>query len=1010
MAKSFRLQFIDIDSSFTINTTEAAVKGYIVCRAPKGTTEAMYFNYGNEKAINAMIGLPTANWIDLYEAVAFNQEYGLYISAPPGTSEDYPSYYGGVYLTTRGPYDYWQVSDAAEPSFEVGIIPGEEPGKWGSDATSSEITIEKLSTDFGNTHTQGLLKISNISAAIFARTNFINLNYWGYDGCPVSEGNVTYYLDGTTTAGKLYYVDPDDGTNKTVFCGIYRLVGATYTIWIGGSTNEEIMGKQGVATSNNMISSNAPWMSFQKLIDYDQFKNDSGASESIEFTISKSVKITDAIAARYKDDTTTTVEQFLGINGVQVTSSTPSGITASTLMNTVKLDTVINYKYANNVSVGNGTFYPLIAGDVTLADASEVEDYFKSVVLSGLSSDTSFTLPNGKVTDIEAFIGIDAGSRFMYRTNIKSITFARVHQKSCNETPTYVEISNIGYDQWKYDQSCAFIDIANIKGKEVTGTTDDGEPKYTDVNNVTSNKLTKVILSDALQSAIIQGSSDGLLIVLDDSKPVNKKLGVFQLDATTGLLTDVTSNYKTQRFYIHAQIDSKYKLISNADDGYSYTVYEVYKTSSKGFGAHDLRKCSDDSNSAFPLKKDINFNTLTISCKEIVFPGTYTSGGEFTGSLSETGVDSFGSNIYWPNILPAEAVTFMEVVPVSTFDAMKAINDQGFFTGTKIVDPIGPAKDIYSNYIKGQRYCTKVNRDNQENGSLGSTWVDGYYQIIKDGLIEAQNPDYDDALVFMEPTGYEDYKSLLMSLRVKYHDTSTIISPKIITKAELMNPATITVSGRSKGTAQYIGEFKKYDTYTGKYYYCQPIGDVGLQLARIMDKKMGGIAPAGTNDSAGLGGCLSRSVLSAKWKFSDEALEILDQKGLCAITYDADNGLMIQSQKSTQDPSTVTDWSYLGHSMSFDLCKREIRDKVMVKQVFKRINQYWMDIRTKQVQAILDKRTTGVDPIWATATVDITGQNTPTTMAKRQFVMKVTCKVYVYSETVLLIFENLAQE
>ena len=91
MAKSFRLQFIDIDASCTINTTEAAVKGYITVRAPKGTTEAMYFNYGNEKAINAMIGLPTANWIDIYEAIAFNQEYGLYISAPPGTSAEYPS-------------------------------------------------------------------------------------------------------------------------------------------------------------------------------------------------------------------------------------------------------------------------------------------------------------------------------------------------------------------------------------------------------------------------------------------------------------------------------------------------------------------------------------------------------------------------------------------------------------------------------------------------------------------------------------------------------------------------------------------------------------------------------------------------------------------------------------------------------------------------------------------------------------------------------------------------------
>lgn len=1005
MAKSFRLQFIDIDSSYTINTTEAPVKGYIVVRAPKGTTEATYFNYGNEKAINAMIGLPTANWIDIYEAVAFNQEYGLYISAPPGTSEDYPSYYGGVYFTTRGPYDYWQVSDASDPSFEIGLIPGEEPGKWGTDATASEITIEKLSEDFGNTHTQGMIKISNISAAIFAKTNFINLNYWGYAGCPVDEGTVTYYLDGTATAGKLYYVDPEEGTNKTVHCGIYRLIGSTYTIWIGGSSSEKINGKDGIAVSTNMITSNAPWISFSNLIDFDQFRNTTGASESLTISGNASIVITQADVANNKDKK---LKDFIGLD---ITVS--EGIyNAESTLGEITPGTEINYHYTRNVTIRSNEFWPITVGGETTDDNSNVEIYLKSVILAGLGSDTTFTIQKTTTSEdveVSAFLGIESGNRFMYRTNIKALTFARIHQKSCNETPTYIEVSNIGYDQWKYDQSCAFIDIANISGtipaasEEGTGT----QVKAGDVKESSISTIKNLVINEALQTAIIQGNTDGLVVITNSS---NKILGIMQLDATTGLLSDVTSNYKTQRFYIHAQIMSNYKLVTNADDGLSYTVHEVYKTSSKGLGRHDLRMCSSDSNAAFPLKKDINYNTMTVSCKEIVYPGSYTSGGEFTGSLSETGTDSFGSNIYWPNVLPTETVTFMEVVPVATFEQLKAINDQGFFTGTKIVDPIGPAKDIYSNYIRGQRYCTKVNKDNQEEGKLGSTWADGYYQIIKDGLIEAQSPDYDDALVFMEPTGYEDYKSLLMSLRVKYHDTSTIISPKIITKAELANPATITVAGRSKGTAQYIGEFKKYDTYTGKFYYCQPIGDVGLQLARIMDKKMGGIAPAGTNDSAGLGGCLARSVLSAKWKFSDEALQILDEKGLCAITYDADNGLMIQSQKSTQDPATVTDWSYLGHSMSFDLCKREIRDKVMVNQVFKRINQYWMDIRTKQVQAILDKRTTGTDPIWATASVSILDQNTPQTMAKRQFVIKVTCKVYVYSETVLLIFENLSQE
>ena len=958
MAKSFRLQFVDIDSSYTINTTEAAVKGYITVRAPKGTTEAMYFNYGNEKAINAMIGLPTANWIDLYEAVAFNQEYGLYISAPAGTGKDYPSYYGGVYLTTRGPFDYWQVGDADEPSFEVCMNPGNETVKWGTDVSNAEISIDwKIrgeKEDLPKDDEQILLKISGLHPNIFSRMNYMNLNYWGCDGCPVDEGIVTYKFDGNTTFGHLKYVDPDEGVQKED-CGLYYMDGGLYTIYIGGTNQTIKIADKEELISNNGVNTIAPFLSPKNLFNYN------------------ALRVTEAAVAE------------------------PEGL---------QIDDFLKFQ---------------VSPEEQYTEQKAIKEYFRKALLNGLSIETTLSSPESgkKLLEADPFLGIDTGDRLEERVNIKDITFCRVNQKSQNETPTIVEISNIGYDKWQYDQQCAWIPLSSISGTDASGPVIAGSANekliWDDANK--DPEIKPFAVSDALKTGIMSGNTDGYVIIAKSAEDVSNKknLSVAKLDPTTGYLKDVTADFLTQRFYINGQIMPDGKIeTSETSDQYTYEVYEIFSANVKHWG-HVSYKCAENDNS-FPLKRNVNYNTLTISCKEEVYPGEYTTGGEFTGSLSETGVDSFGSNIYWPNILPAETVTFIEVIPVQTFDKVKgpgnvpAINDHGFFIGSKIVDPIGPAKDVYSEYLRGQRFCTHVNEEQQKLGLLGCSWCDDYFPIIKEGLIEAQNPDYDDALVFMEPSGYEEYKPLLMSLRVKYHDTSTIISPKIITKAQLLNPKTITVSGRSKGTAQYIGEFKKYDTYTGKNYYCQPIGDVGLQLARIMDKKMGGIAPAGTNDSAGLGGCLARPVLAAKWKFSDDALKILDEKGLCAITYDADNGLMIQSQKSTQDPSMVTDWSYLGHSMSFDLCKREIRDKVMVQQVFKRINQYWMDIRTKQVQAILDKRTTGVDPIWATASVDITGQNTPTTMAKRQFVIKVTCKVYVYSETVLLIFENLAQE
>ena len=921
----------------------------------------------------------------------------MYISAPAGTGADYPSYYGGAYLTTRGSFDYWQVSDAEDPSFEVCINPGSEPGAWGEEAPASQIEILKLSKKYsfqqgGTSHEsdeQGLIKISNISAEIMGKTNYINLHYWGSEGCPVDEGVVTYKIDGD----KLYYVDPDEGIIK-IQAGIKKLEKGTYSLYIGGSAKETINGVEDVTVGVNKKGDLVPYIEFSKLFEYDKLRNLSASK--VERTVSSFVEKTNNTGAPIT---------YLGTNGQNATAQPGAKYVE---------------KVETEVSVATGEFVPIkIDGERVIASQDEIISYIKETVLSGLSAKTLFVTPdtNEALLEAEPFSGITSSNRFEYRVNIKDITFCRIHQKSPNEVPTVVEISNIGYDKWQYDQQVAWVNIADLKnGSKILK-----DDALVAVDNVTKENIAQINLPEVVINTIMSTNVNGLVMVYNESASESKRRSIYKVDVTTGRLEDVTSMYLTQRFYVNYAIyyntlDKAWTTTTNDDSfgGLVYTIWEIATASTKPF-AHTSYQCTETSK-VYPLKKNAAYNSLTVSCKEIVYPGEYTSGGEFTGSLSETGTDSFGSNIYWPNILPEETVTFIEVVPVNTFDKVKgpenmeAINDQGFFIGNKIVDPIGPAQDLYSNYLKGQRYCTHINEDNQKNGLLGCTWRDEYFPIIKDGLIEAQSPDYDDALIFMEPSGYEEYKPLLMSLRVKYHDTSTIISPKIITKAELMNPRTITVSGRSKGTAQYIGEFKKYDTYTGKNYFCQPIGDVGLQLARIMDKKMGGIAPAGTNDSAGLGGCLARPVLSAKWKFSDDALKILDEKGLCAITYDADNGLMIQSQKSTQDPSMVTDWSYLGHSMSFDLCKREIRDKVMVQQVFKRINQYWMDIRTKQVQAILDKRTTGTDPIWAMAHVDITGQNTPTTMAKRQFVIKVTCKVYVYSETVLLIFENLSQE
>lgn len=944
--KSFRLIFIDVDESFTTSTVEAPIKGYIVCRAPKGTTEAMYFPYGNKKTINAMIGLETANWPDLYEAIAFNSEYGLYISAPPGTTKNYPSYYGGVYLTTKSMYNYWRVDDKDNPNYEVQLYPGVESMDFDSSIGNSTLEVEPNLSPNG----QGTIKITGVDPSIIAKCSYINFDCWKQEPRGISEGTeVAYHL----TNGMIYPV-VDDEDNETQV-GTYGIeADGKYTITIGGND-----------AKNTVSSPGINFLNFWEMMGLDKNKLSGILTYDAE---------TNTTPTGFKSD--------LRVSGTPDDDKTPKGkeCIESLLINGVSQPTTLVYNIDND--------------------------------------------ENGSVT-IQPFTGIK--NRMYYRINIKDECFMRISQKSPSETPTSITISDIGYDKYLYD-----VNVKYVLKKDFEPTSDEISAGATTGLKQGSSLPNSSFLQD------LAASNDKYLldVISPDTQEGggNHKHSLWQYNPT-GSWTDVTSDYRTKNIFVSGPLRNSSYNATNPNSGKKYyadvdtkdpslftnTIWYIESTSKPGSYEHVWHQRTFDG--TYRLQPDINYNTITLSCKEQVYPGSYMSGGDFTGSLSETGVSADGSNIYWPNVLSSSDASFIEVTPVHTFDELEgAMDSNGFFKGEKIIDPIGPAQDIKTFTIKGQRAITNAVQTNINAGTLGCAWTKNplladsdttvesvFTSVIDAGLTEAQQTSYDDALIFMECSGQECFKPTIMSLRTVYHDTCTFISPKIITKSDFNKPETITVSGRSKGTAQYIGEFKMYDSYTGKYYWCQPIGDVGVNLARIMEKRLGGIAPAGTNDSSGLGGVLSRAVLDKKWDFPEETLRILDEKGLNPITYDPKNGLMMQSQKSTQD-GPVTDWSYLGHSMSFDLCKREIRDKVMVDQLHKRINDYWYNIRTKQVQAILDKRITGHDPIWAEATVDIASVNNPKTKAQRKFMITVKVKVYPYSDYVVLTFTTLSQE
>lgn len=961
---SWRLLFVDIDSSFSVSTESSTIKGYMVVRAPKGETSPYYFEKGNMTAIYAMIGVPTANWPDLYEAEAFNQEYGLYVSAPAGSSKKYPSYFGGAYITSKGLIDFYNVTGKDVIDYTQMVQVGFEDAQGYKKTTVNVIVNPKgvggasgyaLNGKIDGTKDNIALYITGIDAKQWASTQEIGINYWGDETSGFNEG--TYYYSVNKVDHKLYVENADGEAVTDYYCGVWvKAADGTYSVIIGG--NSWILAESSLTTQTAVLA------------ELENLGIKATSTNTYENTDAPLLTLTDLF---------TNIENLCANGGAKAP----------------KWSEVVAYlESGNKLTVTN-----------TEADGTEtaVADFDESkffnvefVVTDALGNKTAYTTAESYTSPVNRYQGLT------WLLNVKPYSHGYIVQKSAAEVTTNVSISSIGYDKWLYD-----VAVPVIFG-----------PKLKDV----SRDLIKSIEFNNDDNLFLycEVTYDGATPIMPEEKAVSKKLKLYQYnsDAEESLTTlaktctDVGEAYETQSLliygdYIVSMNDGKAVGITPTNTTSLQIDHEIlYVVSASNF---QIEKEDDDN---YPLKKDINFNTMTFKVTEEVYPGEMMNGGEFTGSFNEKGKDSYGANIYWPNVLNDDDMSFIEIHPDKTFD--EDLDSHGIYTGTRIVDDkltydltntLVPT--TYDLKLKGQRYVTHAVEQNIKDGTTGGSWRDEFQMVVKQGWTEAFDSQYDDVFIFMDPTGEEFVHTQHASL-VMTHKLAIAISPKNITKAEFANPSKITVTGRSKQTAQFAGEFQYYDAYTGKSFWMKPIGDVGLMCARIYDFKMGGWPPAWYNYND-MGGQLPRAVLKARWNFSDTATKIMDEKGINPIVYNSDDGLMVTSSKTTQDPNNLTDWSYLEHVMAFLLCKRDIRDNVMRQQIKKPIDDYWMGYRQTQVEAILAKRTTGSNKIWTKAICDITGVNTDITKAARKFVIYVKVKVTPFSEYVELQFENVGQ-
>ena len=278
---------------------------------------------------------------------------------------------------------------------------------------------------------------------------------------------------------------------------------------------------------------------------------------------------------------------------------------------------------------------------------------------------------------------------------------------------------------------------------------------------------------------------------------------------------------------------------------------------------------------------------------------------------------------------------------------------------------------------------------------------------------------YEDVSLFIDPEFCDSVIPTFASLRGTSSPFSTFVSGLRIT-----NAAATTLSDNTKATndlvskraglpsltglAYYCNELYTSESYTGTSFWTIPVGAMASMLGNIMVSWMGGKAPMWVNEN-NVGGQIVVSSTKQKFSFSADMLDTLDAAGINPIIRSNEYGVMATSQKTSQDSANLTDWSFLGHQMAFDLFKKEMRSSVMIPQIGKAIDTNHMEIRQRQATVILDKRTKGNSAIWDSGAIYIKEVNTADTKLQNNFIIKARVKVNPFSEYVTLILENIPQ-
>lgn len=497
---------------------------------------------------------------------------------------------------------------------------------------------------------------------------------------------------------------------------------------------------------------------------------------------------------------------------------------------------------------------------------------------------------------------------------------------------------------------------------------------------LTSGQSTTSIDFDAIPIEETVGTGDGstatfVKTLTDKSFYVNQTLdievagtsiNVTASDAATELLT--TSPDVGTGTYVRATGVLTFTFTSIPTNGQAITVTYDTDRSADVYMALFSRAPQDDDLSvqiteasavftidAYKINDDNEYEELPLSPYDV--------------SLTPNTKDGFGANIYVDDVFEDDDF----IIPVVNTD----------LTFTTFVDDVAKV-----DFAGGDRGDTITITE------LTLGWA--YFQ---------QTTTYA-ADIFFDCTADSGIPAIFETLRGTYQKYSAYLLPL---PNQAYATAIVTKSGYSvsnRGIYFYYNWGKARDIYNNSYLWSPLMGRIAGKHADMVDV-YNGLAPSWIDEN-NHGGQLGSGIVEMAYDLSEAALEALDTSQINPIVFDNQYGVMIVSDRTSL--TTLSDYSYIGHSRVADYCISNILNQALPFQLTK-LND------TKHRVQVKSKCELIVNPLLnpfygllseALVVCDSTN-NTATELARREFVVEVYVKFTPFSETIKFIFTNVDQ-